>query len=552
MKKKLQYAALIAVGTVLLLCIIPAVGRPQTFVVGADLGNTRNVEFTPLWTFQSDGMSYVESPIFADGLIYVNSLRDMTSPNGALYCIDASSGTQKWSNSGIFQTFTVANGYVYLCGEFSSVVSCIKASDGTQVWSYRHIGPPLVDGSTILGRGITALVDGSTVYVSGYTYTYSNDTNVGFILALNAYDGTKKWDFQGPIGTRFDTDSLCLMGGNLYAQSAVYTEVDRHWNSAVYAFDASTGEKLWNYSTPGIISSLTASSQNVYAASKFENTTDSTGGGAYEGGVLALNAFDGSRIWNYPISSSTVSPILANGTIYAVTGEGNVYALDVSNGNVIWIYQNGLSSPADDKLSGVTANPDTDVILNQAGSALLTNNYLYVGSSVGVHCFDALTGHTIWNFAAKEYDQSSATLPAYANGIVYFGWNGPHPNHGYQRVTQHDFYAIDAFSGEEIGNYTLGYAVNNSPMVLNGIIYIGASGVTPGSPDFPALGAVIALNSTITLSPSTSPSASPSLPPSPTPSPSVPEFPTWTATVVLAIISMLVIASAKKKNLAKS
>ena len=473
MTKKSPSATLSFIVILLFPVFFQAVGTPQTLTANADPGTTRKVEFTQLWNFESD-RSFVASPVFADGLVYVTSANS-GSGTGTLYCINASSGTQIWNTTTLFQTFTVANGYVYLGGAvipepsthlfLQGVVSCLNAYDGTEVWNYSY-------GTSFA----TPVVDGDIVYVPGFNYTLFADVSIGFIFAFDASTGAKKWDFQGPIGTRFDIDSLVLAGGNLYAVSAVYTEEDRHWNSAVYAFDASTGEKLWNYSTPGQFSSLVASGQNVYVSSNFVNTTDITGGTVYEGGVLALNALGGTRIWNYPTDSSVESLIVANGTVHAVSGIGNVYALDASNGRVIWVYPTRLST----------------------GPALLVNSSLFVGSSTGVYCFDASNGHVIWNFATDAYAGSSATFPVYSDGVVYVGWNGPQ---FFSSVTQHDFYALDALTGEKIGNYTLGYTVQNSPAIINSTVYVGASWVTEESPDYAGPGAVVALNSTITLSP---------------------------------------------------
>jgi outer membrane protein assembly factor BamB len=216
------------------------------------------------------------------------------------------------------------------------------------------------------------------------------------------------------------------------------------------------------------------------------------------------------RIWDYPIDSSVESLIVANDTLHAVSGNGNVYALDASSGRVTWVYPTRLST----------------------GPALLVNNNLFVGSSAGVYCFDASNGHVIWNFAADDYAGSSATFPVYSDGVVYVGWNGPQ---FFSSVTQHNFYALDAFIGEKIGNYTLGYTVQSSPTVLNSTTYISASFVTEESPDYAGQGAVIALNSTITLLPAPS-------------TPSSALAVTLIAIVVIAAIAGLLIYFKKRKR----
>ena len=136
-------------------------------------------------------------------------------------------------------------------------------------------------------------------------------------------------------------------------------------------------------------------------------------GYVYQGGVLALNASNGAKNWNYPISSTLEPPIVANGTVYAVAGNGNIYALDASSGKVTWHRSIGLSTC----------------------SVSLVNGDLYTGSSDGVYCFDAANGATVWHFKASNFADSSATYPIYAEGIVYVGWNGPSFSRQILRIT---------------------------------------------------------------------------------------------------------------------
>jgi len=416
-----------------------------------------------LWNFTSSS-EIVFSPVVADGFVYVTSGHSGGSYT-ILYCINASTGAQVWNKTGLFYRFAVTNGYVYVSQGLPGAVFCLSASTGAQLWNYSY--------GTLAG---TPVVEGGVVYVGGYNYTRFTGIDAGFICALDAKTGRKLWSFSGPEGTRFFEPPV-LADANLYALSAVYTDEVRYWNSAVYAFDSSMGRKLWNYSTSGQFSSLVASGQSVYVSSNFVNTTDIIGGTVYEGGVLALNALNGARIWGYSIHSSVGSPIIANDTVYAVSGNGGAYALAASDGKVIWNHSTGLVT----------------------GSPLLVNGYLYVGSSDGVYCFDSTNGAVKWNFKTTEYaDSWGATVPTYANGVIYVGWNGPL---FFSPVTQHNFYALDAVSGERIWNYTIGYTILYSPTVAGTKVYIGATYVTESNPDMIGQGAVLALNSTITLLP---------------------------------------------------
>ncbi len=94
------------------------------------------------------------------------------------------------------------------------------------------------------------------------------------------------------------------------------------------------------------------------------------------------------------------------------------------------------------------------------------------------------------------------------------GWNGPI---GFDSVLFHNFYALDALSGEKLWNYTIGYTIVNPPAVFDNTIYIGGSLVTHKAPDAQDPGAVIALKSTVTQLPSPSPLQTPQSTPSNSP-----------------------------------
>jgi len=490
MKKKLPYAKLTASAIVLSLLLTLIFAITQTFGISADSGTSRAVELTQLWSFTA-GDKFITSPVVVDGLVYATS-RSSGGSRVSVYCLNASSGSLIWNHTGLFDLFTVADGYVYV-GESAvngsvftlyGVASCLNAYTGAQLWNYSA------------GTGFAApAVGGGMVYFGGFNYTLSTGTNIGFIYAFNAYTGEKIWNFLGPSGTRFDHDALVLANGKLYALSAVYSEHDASWHSGIYAFNGGTGEELWNYTTAGQFSSLAVAGHTVYVSSNSVNTTGYvdakySGGYVYNGGILALNAISGVRKWKYPIDGSVESPILSNGKVYAIS-DNKVNALNASDGTVIWNY----------------------AVEKNFGNARFVNGSLYIGSSDGVYCFDPSNGTVIWNFTADDYTASSATYPTYANGIIYVGWNGP-PS--FSPITENNFYALDALSGEKIGNYTLGYTIKSAPTVVNGVIYLGASSISQKNVDYAGPGAVIALNSTIALLPVPTPSASPLFPDSTT------------------------------------
>jgi PGF-CTERM protein len=83
-----------------------------------------------------------------------------------------------------------------------------------------------------------------------------------------------------------------------------------------YALNATTGAKLWNYTTgSSVYSSPAVANGVVYVGSEDNNT-------------YALNATTGAKLWNYTTGSGVFSsPAVANGTVYVGSVDGNVYAI---------------------------------------------------------------------------------------------------------------------------------------------------------------------------------------------------------------------------------
>jgi outer membrane protein assembly factor BamB len=375
----------------------------------------------------------------------------------------------------------------------------LNASTGAQLWN-----------QTSATSFTTPVVQDGTVYVCALGYTLSTDVNRGSVYAFNASTGEKLWEFLGPEGSRFDFEPLILQHGSMYVLSSSYSSRDASWRSGVYAFNAQTGEKLWNTITAGRFGSLVANSQAVFVSSNYVDTrqfidADRSGGYIYSGGVLAINSSSGTKIWSFPVNSSVKDLFIEDGTVYATSSEGILYSFSGSDGKVIWSYTAGTG----------------------LGSILSVNGYLYVSSSSGVYCFSARDGTVVWNFAAVDLGGSSPTLPTYANGIIYLGWNGPM---FFSRLTQHNFYALSASNGEKLWNYTIPYTVTSSPTVENGTVYIGGTFVSSRSPDHENSGSVVALKSSIESLPSSSP-----LPAS---SPSVPEFPQLAILPIFAVAAL--------------
>jgi outer membrane protein assembly factor BamB len=174
------------------------------------------------------------------------------------------------------------------------------------------------------------------------------------------------------------------------------------------------------------------------------------GGVLYFGGVLKgiagtcviADALDGAgTLWSTNPSGEYIlwgSPAVANGLVFALYGNGVLYALNAKTGTVKWQYSTGtgaINSPA------------------------LANGAVYFGTDNGVYAVSQKTGALLWSYQTGSLIESS---PAVVNGVVYIG------------AEDNNLYAINATTGSLIWSFKTGGFVNSSPAVSNGVVYVGS------------------------------------------------------------------------------
>lgn len=449
--------------------------------LGAVIGleNLQTTTAAQRWNFTlPNNQPEASSPTVSNGLVYVT-----TGEGGNMYCLNASNGSIVWILAKS-PYFTLTNEFLYFGeqvqqSEGSSVyhgfVYCLKASDGDQIWTYTYgtsFGNPVV----VVGDIAYAIGQNNTAPTSTATENAS-----GFVFAFNASNGKTVWnqtiggftDFIIPSG------DLLLIGYQFENYLA-----GLYHGEGVWALNSSNGAKLWNFPAGNSLNqiqnaaALISDGKIIVSYNNYTTTSPNVTGG----GVFALDISTGSLLWTYK-TADVVNSLIASNSRCFIVSQNQVYALNAQNGKLLWYYSARFN----------------------LGSPLLVNSYLYVGSPTGVFCFNANNGDLIWNYQASNYtynlgylpsdENSSAVNPTYANGVIYFGWNGPN---SYSPITRHDFYAINALNGVEMWSYPLEYTYVSSSAV-NGTVYVSGDFITSKSPDFPGTGAVIALHPNATF-----------------------------------------------------
>lgn len=369
----------------------------------------------------------------------------------------------------------VANGLVYF-GSDDGYLYALNAYNGTEIWRYNTYGP-VESAATVL--------DG-VVYVGGF-HSHA-------VFALNAYTGALIWN--SPVASAGLTISSTLVANGLvYVDVFMYSS---NMGGELYALNASTGVQVWNYQPIAWISSSPALWNDIIYI------TQSTGD------VTALNATSGDLIWSSHITNSEEfsSPTLSDGMVYVGTQDELIYALNALTGKTVWTHT--LEGGADS--CSAVANGRIYVATTYGGNSI---SGVHAG---GVCALEAITGISIWNTTIGSIMNSSPTV---ADGVVFVGSDDIHPSFLPSIGDGHSVYALNATTGSIIWSFSTGGAVDSSPAIASGVVYVGSDD-----------GNVYAFGQTQATQPSSK----------------IPEYPAATALTLISIASVTLITLKNEKR----
>jgi len=252
--------------------------------------------------------------------------------------------------------------------------------------------------------------------------------------------------------------------------SVVQNEIYFGSGNTIYALKAN-GQPAWQYTAGGSVANgVAVADGRLYA-----------GSGDYK--IYALSAQTGKLLWQYKTGSYVVSPpVVTDGAVYAGSDDNSVYALNAATGHLIWKYTtngpiqftpsvaNGIVyiGSADGNLYAVSADTG-ELVWSYATTAnynlstpALANGVVYVASADNnLYALDSSNGNLLWKFNLGA--PSDGALAAVANGVVYLG-------SGDAGV----FYAVNGNTGAMLWKYTTTDPVYSASAVANGVVYFGA------------------------------------------------------------------------------
>ncbi len=179
-------------------------------------------------------------------------------------------------------------------------VYAVNTKDGSLLWRF----PEKVDNAKSFYA--TPVLVGETLYIGDY---------LNNLYALNASNGSQTWAFQAG-------DQGHFVGSPLVTNDAIFAPSSDHY---LYALTLD-GKLRWKYKTGNILWAQPATDGKLLYLPGMDHV------------LYALNPSDGSLVWEKDLGSALLgSPVIgADGTVYAIPMDGNIFALDSSNGTERW------------------------------------------------------------------------------------------------------------------------------------------------------------------------------------------------------------------------
>ncbi|MDJ1432558.1 PQQ-binding-like beta-propeller repeat protein [Halostagnicola sp. A-GB9-2] len=318
-------------------------------MVGREPGQTRwspegPIEPETVWTTELEDARAAGTPSVADSRIYVpvDAVSDRDPHRHHLYALEAGSGEERWRiplRSGANSPPVVHGSRIVLSVQTATEQGRLVGfdeRDGAEEWLYdidaRVTAPPTVDGAAI--------------YVPDWG---------GSVHALSAFSGSLQWAHEiDPDDSSYTfAGSIAVHDGTLYLGSMA-------GETGLVAVDAETGDLRWFRSTAGVSAGPVVddglvvvqgdSLVHAFDTDGTERWTFNVPGDRFESPLAldenyvyvpmreALYAItrDGEAAWTTELATNDAGPPTISGEAVLVTEDGQLRALDRSDGTTRW------------------------------------------------------------------------------------------------------------------------------------------------------------------------------------------------------------------------
>lgn len=317
---------------------------------------------------------------------------------------------------------------------------CYDAASGKELWTYKQAGQPAKAHRKNSLASSTPAADDKRVAACFWD---------GNAITLAACDlkGRELWTVN--LG-QFQSDHGAGLSPVLHG-NRVFVNFDHELGSELIAFDADSGSRLWSaprksfracYSTP-IVRTRPDAAEEIICLST--------------AGVTAYNPGSGDVLWDSPFNwsgqalRSVASPILANGIIVALTGDGGGarYCVGIEPGDkpkTLWQNKSNKLSP-------------------YVPSPIAIDQHVYWITDQGVlQCIDPRTGKSLWT--EQIFNSAVSASPvAVGDALLMIDDQG-------RAITGR----VNSTGFEKLASGSAGGPVIATPAIADGRLYVRAGG----------------------------------------------------------------------------
>ncbi|MEV7212541.1 PQQ-binding-like beta-propeller repeat protein [Kitasatospora cineracea] len=342
----------------------------------------------PLWTYRT-----AESNVGSLGMAFSPGLLHLGSSD--LIAVSLADGKEKWITKDAMAYNMACAGGTISYGTVADLIT-VDAATGTVLWKYQsERGKPngtqiasdmvlnaddravyamcsymqlddkgLPDNSAKTGKGIMALSrkDGSMLWnqhrQQTADYTVSSDLTSDALLYTDSKENLVARSLADGSQTWFATTSSHAAYQPALQDGLVFCSVDPNGIQAVRVADgkqvwAKTSDRsthMW-YSPPAagdhVVYSVLGGMTLTYQGTTFTPTAPTR--------VVAFNAADGAELWHLELPvevSMDTNPVLVKDTLFVPSPEHGIYAVDVVNHKVRWVFQTNAGAELPWHLAG--------------------------------------------------------------------------------------------------------------------------------------------------------------------------------------------------------
>ncbi len=344
----------------------------------------------------------------------------------------------------------IANGVIYAMDGANEVVALSEMS-GDKLWEYKveiterertregrlgiieRIRDPL---SITDGSGVDKESVGGGVTFDGGTIFVSS--GLGMMVALDPSTGSEKWRYEGRTPMH---SAPVASNGRVFAISD---------DNELFAFNANTGEVLWTYQ--GIVESARMLTSPAPAI-----VDDVIIAPFSSGEIVALRVQNGGVLWQDALSSTgrltplaslndiASGPVVADGYVIASAQSGDMSAFDLRTGQRIWRQPAGT-----------------------VGFPIIVGDFVYAATTEGqVVCMSKLDGSVIWLQQLEAFKNAKKRK----SRIV---WSGPimAGNRLFLASSRGTSVILDPTTGGILETGKVGGPVFVPPIIANETIYV--------------------------------------------------------------------------------